>query len=899
MELNSFKSFFSNAYMPHGHCYLWQEHILWTNVISDLIIATSYFSIPVAILIFANKRKDVGYHWLFILFSAFILLCGITHLMGIYTVWHGSYGLHGMSKAATAIVSFITAMYLFKLIPEAIKLPTLGQFEGIQAQLLSANKESVSLKNQLAQHRVAQFMLNAHPASTLLVDKNLKILFCNLAMVKELKIKNTDTIIGQLLSQFVSLDDPAVNFESIKDALNASTPSPQNEFCLVKTTDNEFIPMQMSLVRHQLDNQELILITFLNLSKQRQAERQLVDYHKRMERVIDATEDGIWEWYVKEDRVVYSPKLMEIIGKSHITTPTFEDWYSHIHPDHRQRVMDTINQHFQSKQKYQVEYLGLNKQNEYTWFSSIGDSLFDEHGKAIVMSGSLRNIQNSKLLEHQVKEKTDILDAIYHGSSQAIWLLKVDDNQEFTFLEFNPTASQRSGIAAELIINKRLSDLSDDVISKDIVEQLENNYKRCVLEAKPIEYTECMPLNGEPHWYQTTLYPLIENNHVSKIVGAAIDITPRIKIEEQLSDNQRFLEKMINSAVCGLYLFDLSKRQTTRINQRFSDILGYDLATLQQMEKTEDCYHPDDLTRMSGHWQQVRASKDGELRPVEYRFKHKNGQWVWCYCVNTVLTFNTDNSPQVVLGTFVDITKQTQLLLQLQESNAHLEQFAFIASHDLQEPLRKISAFSDSLNTRLAKVAKSDEKIAFELSRLIDSANRMRIMIQDLLKLSRVQSVGLTFSKTSLNALIHDVKEQLSFSIEESQAQIHSNGGDLELYLDHSLFIQVLQNLIANSVKFKSDNCVPQIEISVQEQQQAWHFVYSDNGIGIAEQFRQQIFEPFRRLNAQNKYPGSGMGLAICKQIIKQHDGRIQCVEPSTHTGAQFEFTIPIPARLS
>lgn len=900
MDLNSLKSFFSSDYMPHGHCYLWQEHILWTNVLSDLVIAASYFSIPIAILIFANKRKDVGYHWLFWLFSAFILLCGITHLMGIYTVWNGSYGIHGISKAVTALISLTTALYLFKLIPDAVKLPTIGQFEGVQAQLVNANKESAELKNKLAEHQVAQFMLNTHPAGTLLVDENLTVVFCNPAILKELGINAPNNLTGQPLSQFVTIDDPAVNFDSIRHELGSTQSSLQNVLCLVKKADGSSIPMQMSLVRDRLDNQEMTLITFLNLSQQRFAERQLVEYHKRMERVIDATEDGIWEWYVKENRVVYSPTLMEIIGKPNIAKPSFEDWYSHVHPDYRAVVMDAINQHFESKEKYHVEYLGLDKNNQYAWFSTIGNSLFDENGEAIVMSGSLRNIETSKLLERQVKEKTEILEAIYHGSSQAIWLLKVENQQDFIFLEFNPTAATRSGIPAEKIINKRLKDLADDVIDKALVDQLEENYQRCATLRTPIEYTECIPQNGEPKWYQTTLYPLIENNTVSKIVGAAIDITTRVQIEQQLSENQRFLERMINSAVCGLYLFNLNERKTIRINQRVTDILGYDLSALQDAEKVAGCYHQDDLEPMKAHWQHLKTSKDGELNPVKYRFKHQQGHWVWCYCVNTILTFNSDNSPEIVLGTFVDITEQTQLLIQLQESNAHLEQFAFIASHDLQEPLRKISAFSDSLNTRFTNMGIHDDKVEFELSRLIDSASRMRTMIQDLLKLSRIHSSGLTQRKTTLKALIEDVKEQLSCSIDESQAEIQCKGCDIALYLDHSLFIQALQNLITNSIKFKLENTVPQIHISVKEDaNQAWHFVYSDNGLGIASEFRVQIFEPFRRLNAQSRYPGSGMGLAICKQIIKQHGGHIRCVEPTSQQGAQFEFSIPFPKRVN
>ncbi|CCQ10261.1 hypothetical protein PALB_11260 [Pseudoalteromonas luteoviolacea B = ATCC 29581] len=893
MELNSFKSFFSNAYMPHGHCYLWQEHILWTNVISDLVIAASYFSIPVAILLFANRRKDIGYHWLLWLFSAFILLCGLTHLMGIYTVWHGTYGVQGLFKAATAAVSMTTALYLYKLLPDAIKLPTLNQFEGMQSQLKKATKESAVLKSQLAEHQVTQFMLNAHPLGTVLVNQHLDIVACNPAILRELAFSSKDELLTRNLADFIMIDDPNISFESLRGTLKSDLPVTQHVLCQVKQAHGLWLPMTMSLVRESLHGQEVILLAFSNLTQQRKAESKLIEYHDRMERAINATEDGIWEWNVQSNHVDYSPTLMGLIGKAHITAPSFEDWFSHIHPDHRHKVMSAINTHFANKQKYQVEYLGLNKDGEYGWFSAVGNSQFDATGTPLIMSGSLRYIEKNKQLEQQFQEKSDILNAIFDGSSQAIWLLKVLPKNDFMFIEYNQTAALRSGLAIEDILNRPLSELSGSVIPNSIARHIQANYQRCVEAKEPIEYSESLPYLDEMRWYQTTLYPLFENNKVTKIVGAAIDITTRVQTEALLHENQNFLEKMLNSAVCGLYLFNLQKRKTTRINQRFSDLLGYELSALQRLEEQKDCYHPDDIPIMTEHWQKVRSCKEGELLPVKYRFRHAAGHWIWCYCVNTVLSFREDNVPEVILGTFVDITEQTNLLIQLQESNGYLEQFAFVASHDLQEPLRKITAFSDSLRNRLKNQTQTDEKVQFELSRLIDSASRMRIMIQDLLKLSRVHSTELNRRTTTLKQLLNDTKEQLSYVLSESKATINTRGEDLELSVDHSLFIQILQNLIANSIKFKTVDVMPIISIEVVELPRYIEIIYHDNGIGIAPQYFEQIFEPFRRLNAPQAYPGSGMGLAICKQIIKQHKGSIVCVTPSNDEGAEFKITIP------
>ncbi len=138
--MNWLNEFFRGDYMPHGHCYLWRPSILWTNVVSDLLIALAYFSIPVILVVFIHLRKDVKFRAVFVLFAAFILLCGITHLFSIYTIWNGTYGLHGVSKALTAIVSVITAISLVLLRKSILSIPTLSALERAVKNAEEANR---------------------------------------------------------------------------------------------------------------------------------------------------------------------------------------------------------------------------------------------------------------------------------------------------------------------------------------------------------------------------------------------------------------------------------------------------------------------------------------------------------------------------------------------------------------------------------------------------------------------------------------------------------------------------------------------------------------------------------------------------------------------------------------
>ncbi|WP_105167684.1 PAS domain-containing protein [Pseudoalteromonas sp. T1lg23B] len=892
MELNSIHSFFHQAYMPHGHCYLWQPHLLWTNVISDLVIAAAYFSIPVAIMIFAKKRPDVGRHWLFILFSSFILLCGITHLIGIYTVWHGAYGIHGISKLLTAIVSMITAVYLFRLIPSAVAIPTPSQFFGVRDKLSKLTTEQKQLKLQLIEHKTTEFMLNSLPISTLLLDKSDRIIKCNPQLLNELGYKDAKLMLGTKLSEHIQLEDPFCNLSSVLKQARHNQSQPVEQLCQVITKDGITLPMEMRLINTVFDGQEFTLAVFNNLSSYRKLKQQLDASHQRIERAINATEDGVWEWDITNDHVIYSPTLMKMIGKEHLKNPTYLDWYEHIHPDYREKVEAAIRIHFETQEKLQVEYLGRNKDGVYAWFLAVGNSQFDSNGNACIMSGALRYIQNSKQLESQIVEKTNILNCLFDGANQAIWLLKVEVDDDFTFLQYNQAACERTNVRSQDIINKRLSQLSGSVFPTAIAERIGNNYSLCCETKRPIEYVETLPFNDEERWYQTTLYPMLDKKgEVEKIVGTAIDITARKLAEQELEHNKVFLEQIINSAVCGLYLYDIKHKRNIRINQRYTDLLGYNIGDLKEITIT-DLVHPDDKSSMQKHLDEVVDEKAQKLIPIEYRVRHKNGSWIWCSAVDTIISRDDNNNPSILLGTFVDITEKAQLLLKLKASNENLEHFAFLASHDLQEPLRKIIAFTDSLSIRLTEHIQHDENAQFEMSRLIEAANRMRTMIQDLLKLSRLQSQKIKRVPTTLKSIIDDTKEQMSYSLEEHDVKISIDTPDNTLEVDPSLFVQVFQNLFANSLKFKTPDSLPVIHIHSEVRDNRIMIYYEDNGIGIKEQYWQSVFEPFKRLDNGNKYSGSGIGLAMCKEIVKLHDGDISC-KSSENQGTTFLISLP------
>ncbi|MCU7492623.1 MAG: ATP-binding protein [Bacteroidota bacterium] len=232
--------------------------------------------------------------------------------------------------------------------------------------------------------------------------------------------------------------------------------------------------------------------------------------------------------------------------------------------------------------------------------------------------------------------------------------------------------------------------------------------------------------------------------------------------------------------------------------------------------------------------------------------------------------------------------KLQHTLLELERSNKELEQFAYIASHDLQEPMRMVASFTQLLAARYQGKLdeKADEYIAFAL----EGARRMQTLIRDLLKYARVTSRLKPFELLDCNEILYDVLSDLQLVIGESSAEITSD--TLPVIMgDITQIRQLLQNLISNAIKFRGAN-KPEIHISAVRGQKDWTFSIRDNGIGIDPQFHERIFLLFQRLHEREKYPGTGIGLALCKKIIELHGGRIW-LESEPGRGTTFYFSIP------
>lgn len=233
--------------------------------------------------------------------------------------------------------------------------------------------------------------------------------------------------------------------------------------------------------------------------------------------------------------------------------------------------------------------------------------------------------------------------------------------------------------------------------------------------------------------------------------------------------------------------------------------------------------------------------------------------------------------------------------IELRRSNAELEQFAYVASHDLQEPLRKVASFCQLLERRYAD--KLDERGLEYIAFAVDGAKRMQLLINDLLTFSRVGRLNATHTEVELDATVDAAIDNLSTAITESGAEIIRPAAPLpEVVGDPTLLAMVWQNLIGNAVKFRREGVAPRIVIECVDgtnaRGAAWLITVSDNGIGIAEEFVDKVFVLFQRLHVRDAYAGTGIGLALCKKIIEYHGGTVW-IDTSYTDGTRFCFTLP------
>ena len=453
----------------------------------------------------------------------------------------------------------------------------------------------------------------------------------------------------------------------------------------------------------------------------------------------------------------------------------------------------------------------------------------------------------------------------------------------------------------------------NDVIGKKVHYFVDKNYHKIMektiketFKTGEVGYYQSSAIGpyGKKAWYDNYLGPIKSNDEVVAITIIGLDITRRKKAEEALKGSEmkfRFLMEQ-SSIPIAIYTPD---GHLIKGNKALAKLWGI---SHEQLEDIYEKYNmlEDKQNEKFGIAPLVKKAFEGNLIKIPIirydgsqtlqNIETKDTKATIRYIESRFFPIKTsdDKLLQVVLM-LNDITDKKKAeedlkksIEELKRSNKELENFAYIASHDLQEPLRLLISYSDLLEKRYkSKLDKDGEEFLYYIS---DSATRMQQLIKDLLSYSRIGTKNYPFEKSDSNEILKQAVKNLDIKIKENQVKITYDGLPM-IFANFSQMVQLIQNLIDNSIKFQSKE-KPRIHISAEDMGNEWKISVKDNGIGIDKEYFDMIFEIFNRLNPKSKYSGSGIGLAISKKIIELHKGRMW-VESKKGKGSLFSFTIP------
>ncbi|WP_423956905.1 sensor histidine kinase [Bradyrhizobium sp.] len=494
-------------------------------------------------------------------------------------------------------------------------------------------------------------------------------------------------------------------------------------------------------------------------------------------------------------------------------------------------------------------------------------------------SESARLPRRGKLLQSTVDE-----DQVYAAVVQSVGDAIVTKALDGKITGWNRSAERMFGFSADEAIGRSI----DMIVPPDLQGETAHLLERTAA-GESIDRYETVRCAKDGRLLDVSLSISPVRTQSGTIIGAA-------KVVRDLTE-QRFAERKFQLAVeacpSGILMIDAAG-VIALANAELERQFGYPRSEL--IGKSVDLLLPERLRQ--GHIRHrsqfrnapaVRAMGAGR----DLYGRRKDGSE---FAVEIGLNPITALDGAMVLATVIDITarKEAEAAIeahneQLRRSNAELEQFAYIASHDLQEPLRMVASFTQLLEDRYSD--KLDDRARKYIGYAVEGAKRMQSLVRDLLAYSRVTSTEKVLKPVESGAVVAAVAERLSAPIRESGTRILVH--PLPVVISDELELgQVFQNLISNAVKFRAADRPPRIEIAAERQRALWRFSVADNGIGIDQKFGERIFQMFQRLHERSKYDGSGIGLAIAKKIVERHGGKIWFVS-APDKGTTFHFTLP------
>ncbi|WP_404790478.1 PAS domain S-box protein [Altericista sp. CCNU0014] len=600
---------------------------------------------------------------------------------------------------------------------------------------------------------------------------------------------------------------------------------------------------------------------------------------------------GIFQTDPAGDCVFVNRKWMELTGLS-FARAMGRGWTEALYAEDRERVFEEWYEAVREDRAFFLEYRFETPQGEVNWV--VGSAVAIRNGDGVVTGyfGTVTDINAAKQneiahrqVEEDLRRSEQKFRAIFNSTFQFIGLL----TPEGIVVEVNQAALRV--VAAERA----------DAIGKPFWEtpwwthfpQLQERLKQAIADAANGESvrfeSEHIWADGSTAFVDFSLKPVLDEvGNVVMLIPEGRDISDRKQALMALQESEERLQALIDNAGSVIYIKN-PQGQYILINRQYETLFHLERENVKGKtdrdifpEYIADAFRANDLKVLAAgipiESEEIAPQDDGLHTFLTIKFPLLDASGV----------------PSAVCGISTDITERKKAEVELQQqkqdlarSNDELQQFAYVASHDLQEPLRMVTSYLELLERRYKGQLdpKADRFIAYA----VDGATRMQILINDLLGYSRVGSRGQSFGRVDCAAILKNVLRNLQVAISENNA-IVTHDPLPEVNADATQLTQLFQNLIGNAIKFRGED-PPRIQIGVNRSNGKWLFSVCDNGIGIESQYISRIFVIFQRLHSRADYPGTGMGLAICKKIVERHGGKLW-VESLPGEGSTFYFTL-------
>lgn len=596
-----------------------------------------------------------------------------------------------------------------------------------------------------------------------------------------------------------------------------------------------------------------------------------------------------------------NPAWEKILGWS-IAELKAKPYFEFVHPADQPATLAEIEKLSAGAETFAFENRYQCKDGSYKWIRWRGALAFEE--TLIYATG--RDITERKQIELALRESEERFRLMFENGPMGMALVGAD----FHLTRVNRAFCDMLGYTEQELTQLTFTDIThpDDIeIDVGLAEQLFQGE----IPSYHIE-KRYLTKQGRVIWGNLTGSIIRDSqNRPIYALGIVEDITERKRAEQALRQAETKYRTLVEQLPAIAYIVEYGQpTQTTYISPQVETLLGYSPAEwLADQELWRKLLHPDDRERVLAAVEHADAT--GEPLNIEYRLFTRAGDIVWVQNRWAILV-----GEHAVHGLMFDITgrKKIEQALQvererladavnertaalaeleiisqeLERSNQELEQFAYIASHDLKEPLRMVTNYLQLLTNYYAN--QLDERAKEFIAFAGDGATRMRLLIDGLLAYSRVGTQGRPFAPTDCAQALQNALTNLQIAIEESRATITVSPLP-NVMADEVQLTQLFQNLVGNAIKFRGQ-ALPQIDIGATQHNSEWRFWVRDNGIGLDPEFAERIFIIFQRLHTREEYAGAGLGLAICKRIVERHGGRIW-VESQPGQGATFYFTIP------